>query len=247
MKHTMIFRWVSGAAIAAMVLLSVCSASATGGEAAADVESELAKSFYSRAAGEFSPPWDGYSGVKKELIDDFCETMRLDIDKESVWCSDKNPSSNTYMLIGSFLREECKYYFSAIYEENGDDVFLYEFQSTLGFLPHPAWAIETTKKMVKDNLVEETKEILMESFPSAEVTTEFCERVVGEGWYTVTIHFNIGEERHSVNTSFEFEGDGMPLFGSVHDFHLFSATVDGENVFNEEKIFKHSANSCGEE
>ena len=240
MKHSTIRKRAICAAIAAVIAVSpTTTAKATDDDGG---KSEISKSFYNKREGEFIVPWDGYSGVKQELINDICEEIRLasklEVDEETIWCSDKNQMTNTYMLIGSFTEGANKYYFSAIYEENGSAVFLSEFHSTFRTSPGMISTLNRWRDETMDKLIGITKEILLNTFPDAEVTYEYCTRVVGQGMYTANISFSIDGKEHSMKADFEFEGNGMRY--TSKKFHLFSATVDGESVFAEEKQFDHS-------
>lgn len=244
MRHGTIRKRAICAAIAAVIaVLPATTAKATDDDG---VKSEISRSFYNKREGEFIPPWDGY---RQELINDVCEEIRLasklEVDEETIWCSDKSPMTNTYMLIGSFTEGEDKYYFSAIYEENGDEVFLPEFHSTFRASPGMIFTYKMWREETMDKLIGITEEILLNTFPDAEVTYAYCTKVVGQGVYTANITFSIDGKEHSMKADFEFEGSGMRY--TSRKFHLFSATVDGESVFAEEKQFKHSPVGGGAE
>lgn len=241
MKHGTIRKGAICAGIAAVIaVLPAATAKAADDDG---VKSEISRSFYNMMGGEFNVPWDGYSGVKQELINDICKEIRkdinqLEVDEETIWCSDKNPMTNTYMLIGSFTEGEDKYYFSAIYEENGDEVFLSEFHSTFRTSPGMIFSDQRMRDETMNTLIEITEEILLNTFPDAEVRYAYCTKVVGQGVYTANIAFYIDGKVHSMKANFEFEGAGRKY--TPRKFHLFSAEVDGESVFAEEKQFKHS-------
>ena len=222
---------------AVMAIAPVITASAEGDDR---IKSEISRTFYGKKAGDFDVPWDGYTGIQKELVDDICGKFgsRVEINRESIWCSDKNIWSNSYMIVGSYVEHGTKYYFSALYEENGDNVFLSEFHTTDPYSV-PMSKLNAWQLDIKTQMIAAVASVLYETYPEAEIESADCKKILGKGIYVIRTEFSLDGSSHRLNAEVEFDGDGRS--GDMGDHYLiYSMDVDGENVYSTEKVYKHS-------
>lgn len=229
---------------AVMAIAPIITASAEGDDG---IKSEISRTFYGKKAGDFDVPWDGYTGIQKELVDDICGKFgsRVEINRESIWCSDKNIWSNSYMIVGSYVEHGTKYYFSALYEENGDNVFLSEFHTTDPYSV-PMSKLNAWQLDIKTQMIAAVASVLYETYPEAEIESADCKKILGKGIYVIRTEFSLDGSSHRLNAEVEFDGDGRT--GDMGDHYLiYSMDVDGESVYSTEKVYKHSTTGESQE
>ena len=183
-----------------------------------------------------------YTEEQLEIIDELYNFITKNdkdvvISKNDIWCSEKS-ALNIYLLVGKAKYSLSDVYFEALYEVNGETYIIYSLQSTLcGLLNSET---EVNEKVKSPNNAEFTLKMIAfyaakNLFPKAEVGDFVCIRVRGVGYYILTGTIELDGETHIMTISFEFKGDGYEYV--EENFHLFEATLDGELMFEEERIF----------
>lgn len=177
-----------------------------------------------------------------EIIDDFYNYVierdaEVYIQKDEIWCSEKS-AFGTYLIVCKAKYGSIDIYLTARYETSSGKFQMYSMQSSCNGLLQSemeAEPMENESKPAEPYLQMRAKAYALAMFPDADVRRVICSKMEKDRSYMLFSSFRVDEVLHAVSMCYEFRGDGE--FYSDEDFHLFEVKVDGELMFEEERIF----------
>lgn len=177
-----------------------------------------------------------------EIIDDFYNYVierdaDVSIQKDEIWCSEKS-AFGTYLIVCKAKYGSIDIYLTSRYETNSGKFQMYSMQSSCNGLLQSEMEVEPMEnesKPAEPYLQMRAKAYAMALFPGADVRSAFCSKLEKNHSYMLISSFHIDEVPHAVSMYYEFQGDGE--FYRDEDFHLFEVRVDGELMFEEDRIF----------
>ena len=185
---------------------------------------------------------EAYAEEQAAIIDDFYNYVierdsEVSIQKDDIWCSEKS-AFGTYLIVCKAQYGSIDIYLTARYETNSGKFQMYSMQSSFNGLLQSEMEVEPMEnesKQAEPYLQFKPKAYALAMFPDADVRRVHCSKLEKDHSYMLISSFRVDDVLHAVSMYYEFQGDGE--FYRDEDFHLFEVRVDGELMFEEERIF----------